>query len=330
MALVHGWYGNGLSDAAFTSSSAGRGDDTFSAVNGGADVQVTSGGITMVESGSGARNFRKDISPAAAEWATQFGYTHRAVSAGVAIVQVLDNGTPTQIARLEVNSSGTFTLRNSANGTIQASAGGTAVAGTEYCIKVYADGTTVTCKIYPVAGGSPVATLTGAHGSANPAGRFVYGGVTSVTATGNRRFDAIEIHDTDDEPPFLTESTYPVRVTANPGAYTASSGTITDALADASDSSYAQSSANPGGSVLTMQMQRLSREDVVSVVVRDDNSEAGSVSRLVEILYGDGTTVLGDATYTISSTTSANHTVVTDDPLAAGEVFYVRLTDTAV
>lgn len=321
--LVFGWYGNGAADGQLTTSTAGRGDDLFTAVNGAADTFVASGQIRMNEAGA-SRNMRRSVPAPLNEWAVVFEYTHRAVSSGTAILQILDP-TPTQILRLEVNSSNTLTLRDTANGTIQTVPGAVTPGSTYRVVATGSTAGTVTVKVY--LGGDLVATLSGASGSVQPLQWAVWGSVASATATGARAFDNLEIWEGMTEPPFISENGSVVRVLTNPGAFVPAGGAadIVTALSDGSSTTRMESVDNPTADIITLQLARLSRSDIVTVQVDDDISAAGSIARRLELL--NGVSVLATSNYTITSTSTSTRTISTPSAVAAGEVVVLRITD---
>lgn len=324
MALVFGWYGNGVPNGQLHHTTAGRGDDPLGqAINGGADVQVVDGEIRMTESGSGARNIRTVV-PDSASWAVQFLYTHRAMASSTSFMQVMASSG--QLMRVEVNSSNAVTLRNAANGSIGATPAAAVNAGSTYVVRAWSAGDgNVDLRMYPPAGGAAVVSLSGAIGNTNEARTFVWGSVTNATATGVRAWAELEVFDTGAEPSRPTNEASVVRVLSNAGGFTASSGTIPEVLSDGSSGTYMASPDTPSSAVVELQLARMSYSDVVTVEVDDDISAAGSIARKLELI--NGSTVLATEEYTLSSTSIDTHTISTPSAVAAGEVVVLRITD---
>ncbi len=334
MALTRMWRGNGVSTGTLTTSTAGRGDDPFNAVNGTTDVTVVASGtqaprIKLVEPGA-ARNARWDVTPQPA-WSVEFEHECDTLPtvASLAMLQVLDS-VPTQIIRLHLGTTGTVTLFNTANASIQASSSGLMSAGVKYLVRVYGDNTgTATAKVYLASGGSALVTLTGATGSTTDAARFVFGSVAAATCTG-RYYDRIAVYDVNGEPVSPSTTGTASRVSSNAGGFTATGGTLTAVVADVSDATYAESPVAPPGSVVTYQLEPLSTTDVVTATVRSAASAASpGISQTIALLGPDGTTVLATRTDTLT-TTQTDRSVTSSTNVTAGEMCYVRVTETGL
>lgn len=332
MANVKNWYGNGLSNGTLTTSSAGPGDDVWSALAGSSgpptiEAVGSNPRIKIVES-AGANNFRWDSLGPINEWGVGFLYRIAAQpSGGCALLQVLDS-TPTQICRLEQGSTGGMTLRDTSNTSIATAAAGTIQTDTWYWITVVGTSAgAITVKVYLEDASSPSATLSGSAGTTNDANRATFGSVASVTSSG-RYFDSLVVVNKAVEPPQPALDSLPVRVVSNPGLYTASAGDMVDVLGDASDATYIQSVTEPAGDVITIRKAQYSRTDVITETIRAAVTDVSpSVELLIEILH-DG--VVGASDTVALTTTPTDYPLPTDDPTPAGEIITVRLTATTL
>lgn len=120
----------------------------------------------------------------------------------------------------------------------------------------------------------------------------------------------------------------PNALTSNAGGWTNQGGaaSLVAAVGDSNDSTFAETADNPSGDAHVYTLAPL-QAGTVTVTTRDRATVASPVvTRLVEILDVSNA-VLGDSEFALT-TTWANHTTVTDDPVAAGAVVRVRVTDT--
>lgn len=192
------------------------------------------------------------------------------------------------------------------------------------------DGTIASYNISRTSGPGSAPTLSGSGTSRTATfatqGTHVY----TITATDNGGAVSTPVTHT----VYVTDSTArPTSLVTNPGAYAnvGGAGSIPAALADESDTTYAESPENPAGASFTVDFLPIGSGPITVTTRNMATSSTPAISRLIELLQDS--TVIASATVSPLPTVAATHSFTLNTTQNAAitdrSALRLRITDTA-